>query len=207
MASTLPSWLILDWIEGIVSLKDDSITELVAALSSAERQARESAARELYRRGRELAESAIVKWRTEPEIGKLLSDHATVGIVVTPEHFFAIRKALGNPRLAQVPPDQDAEEFEWDAGDGAHLDILTTRELGGTGAIARFLAKMGEGIQQVEFLTPDVTRAAELIHTRLGIAAIYPSTRAGADGTRVNFFLTDVPNGKKILIELVEKTR
>lgn len=187
-----------------MNLESGSISRLVAELSLAEQHAREGAARELYRRGRELAESAIAKWRAEPEIAKLLSNDATVGIAVMPAHFSAVRMALGNPRLAQVPPDQDAMEFEWDAGDGAHLDILTTREPGGTGAIARFLAKMGEGIQQVEFLTSDVERATELIRARFGIAAIYPQTRAGADGTRVNFLLTSTPDGKRILIELVE---
>jgi hypothetical protein len=194
----------ISWVEGTVDIKSGSIIELVAALSAGERETRESAARELYRRGHELAESAIALWRKEPEITALLSKHATVGIAVMPEHFSAIRKALGHPRLAQVPPDQDAEEFEWDAGDGAHLDILTTRESGGRGAIAQFLGKMGEGIQQVEFVTSNVEAITELIRARLGIASIYLTTRAGADGTRVNFFLTSTPDGKKVLIELVE---
>ena len=187
-----------------MNIKGGSIIELVAALSAGEREKRESAARELYRRGRELAESAIAPWRKKPEIAALLSNHATVGIAVMPERFSAIRKALGDPRLARVPPDQDAEEFEWDAGDGAHLDILTTHESGGKGAIAQFLGKMGEGIQQVEFVTSDIEVVTELIRARLGITSIYPTTRAGADGTRVNFFLTSTPDGKKVLIELVE---
>ncbi len=33
---------------------------------------------------------------------------------------------------------------------------------------------------------------------------VYPETRAGADGTRVNFFLVPITKGKKVLIELVE---
>ncbi|MFZ0415385.1 MAG: hypothetical protein WBE20_10535 [Candidatus Acidiferrales bacterium] len=184
--------------------KPSSNADFVVALCSADRTTREGAARELYRRGHEMAESAIAKWRADPEISGIVSNRATVGIAVTPEHFSAIRSALGNPQLAQVPPEQDAQEFEWNAGRGAHLDILTTREPNGTGAIARFLGKMGEGIQQVEFFTSDVDRATELIRARAGVAPIYPATRPGADGTRVNFFLTSVPDGKKILIELVE---
>ncbi|MHB8410450.1 MAG: VOC family protein [Candidatus Acidiferrales bacterium] len=182
------------------------IAELVHGLASQDRGVRDSAARELYRRGRELAEEAIAAWRQDSEIAPLISEHATVGIAVTPENFAAIRSALGNPVLANVPPDQDAEEFEWGAGH-VHLDILTTRQPGGAGAIARFLAKFGEGIQQVEFLTPDVDRATEMLRSRLGVTPIYPATRAGADGTRVNFFLASATDGKKVLIEMVESAQ
>lgn len=181
-----------------------SVAELVRCLILPENDARTNAAKELYRRGLELAEEAIAAWRQDSEIGVLVSRHATVGIAVTPKRFAAMRSALGNPHLADVPPEQDAQEFEWNVGDGVQLDILTTREPDGAGAIGRFLAKFGEGIQQVEFLTPDVERATEMIRSRLGVAAIYPATRAGADGTRVNFFLVGAAGGKKVLIELVE---
>lgn len=184
-----------------------SVTELVRSLTSPEREPRNDAAKELYRRGQELAEDAIATWRRDSEIGALISKHAAVGIAVTPERFAAIRASLGNLDLADVPPEQDAQEFEWNVGEGVQLDILTTREPDGAGAIARFLAKFGEGIQQVEFLTPDIERATELIRSRLGVAAIYSATRAGADGTRVNFFLASIAGGKKVLIELVETSR
>lgn len=173
-------------------------------LASPEDGMRNSAAKEFYRRGRELAEGAISAWRQDSEIGALIFKNAVVGVAVTPERFAAIRAALGNPHLADVPQEQDAQEFEWNVGEGVQLDILTTREPDGAGAIARFLAKFGEGIQQVEFPTPDVDRATEMIHSRLGVAAIYPSARAGADGTRVNFFLLSAAGGRKALIELVE---
>lgn len=181
-----------------------SIAELVRCLTSTEDDTRSNAAKELYRRGRELAEEAIATWRRDSEIGALILNDATVGVAVTPERFAAVRSALGNPRLADVPPEQDAQEFEWSLGGGVQLDILTTRDPNSVGAIARFLAKFGEGIQQVEFPTPDVERATAMIRSRLGVAAIYPATRAGADGTRVNFFLASTAGGKKVLIELVE---
>ncbi|HVA17570.1 MAG TPA: hypothetical protein VMV59_07645 [Candidatus Dormibacteraeota bacterium] len=180
------------------------MAELVQSLASRDGKMRDRAARELYRRGRGLAEEVISVWRRDLEIGALISEKATVGIAVTPEHFAAIRSALGNPHLADVPPDQDAREFQWSLGESVHLDILTTREPNGAGAIARFLAKSGEGIQQVEFLTGDVGRATEMIRLRLGVAAIYPAPHAGADGTRVNFFLPSASSGRKVLIELVE---
>jgi len=37
------------------------------------------------------------------------------------------------------------------------------------------------------------------------VTAIYPETRAGADGTRVNFFLVTTHDNEKVLIELYEK--
>lgn len=181
-----------------------SIADLVRSLTSPKGELRNGAAKELYHRGHELAEEAIAAWRRDSEIGALISKHATVGIAVTPEHFATLRSALGNPHLADVPPEQDAQEFEWNVGKDVQMDILTTREMDGAGAIARFLAKFGEGIQQVEFPTPDVERATAMIRSRLGVAAIYPVARAGANGTRVNFFLASTASGKKVLIELVE---
>ena len=84
------------------------------------------------------------------------------------------------------------------------MDILTSRAPGGYGAIAKYLAKFGEGVQQVEFRCLDVDRATEILKEKFGIAPVYPETRAGADGTWVNFFLVAVPGGGKILIELYE---
>jgi hypothetical protein len=132
----------------------------------------------------------------------------TVGIAVTPENFDRIRAANGSPRLAEVPPDQDAKEFELHFAQGVRLDILTTREPGGTGAIARYLQKSGEGIQQAELLARNVDAAAEILRAGFGVQPIYPATRAGADGSRVNFFLVPLtgkgPEKGKVLIELVE---
>jgi hypothetical protein len=128
----------------------------------------------------------------------------TVGLAVQRETFAKIRAANGMPRLAEVPSDQDAEEFELHFVSGVSLDILTSRAPGGEGAIARYLGKFGEGVQQVEFRCSNVDRASEILKEKFGLAAVYPETRAGADGTRVNFFLVPVPDGGKILIELYE---
>ena len=183
------------------------MTDLIRDLASADETARKAAALEIYRRGQELGNEAIAGWLKVPELAALVRARATVGVAVRPEHFEAVRGAAGNPHLADVPPDQDAREFEW-VIDAAHLDILTARDQNGSGAIARFLAKFGEGIQQVEFETADVDRATEYLKSHLGVSAIYPATRPGADGTRVNFFLANA-GSKKVLVELVElpKTR
>jgi hypothetical protein len=181
--------------------------ELVVKLATADRATREASARELYRRGRALADTAISAWRQDGEIATIISNRATVGIATTPQHFAAIRAALGHPRLAEVPPDQDAEEFEWNLDEDAHLDILTTREPEGTGAIARYLAKFGEGVQQVEYVVSDVNRAISLLQSRLGVQPIYAKARPGADDTCVNFILASAPTGQKVLIELVENPK
>lgn len=184
----------------------EAIRELVAQLGGLDPAQREAAARELYRRGCELGDAAIAKWREDAQIAGLLSGPPTVGVAVSPQHFEAIRAAAGIAHLAQVPADQDAREFELVLGT-TWLDILTTRDPNASGAIARYLEKFGEGIQQVEYRARNVDRAAELLHARFGIEPVYPETRPGADGTRVNFFLAGTPEGRKVLIELVEAVR
>jgi hypothetical protein len=66
------------------------------------------------------------------------------------------------------------------------------------------LAKFGEGVQQVEFRCTNVDRATEILKNKFGVVPIYPATRNGADGTRVNFFLVASPGAGKVLIELYE---
>ncbi|HEX3371117.1 MAG TPA: TerC/Alx family metal homeostasis membrane protein [Candidatus Acidoferrales bacterium] len=135
----------------------------------------------------------------------------TVGIAVLPETFEKIRAANGSVELADAPADQDVLEFELEFGESGmphvHLDILTTSAPGGNGAIARFLAKFGEGIQQVEIDVTDVNRATEILRTLFNIPPIFPATRAGANGTRVNFFLVTTDDNQKLLVEFVEKPR
>ena len=177
--------------------------KLIGQLADPDPATREAAAASLYREGASLCASAAQEWMKDSEFRALArSGQCVVGIAVQPQTFEAIRAANASPRLAGVPPDQDAKEFELDIG-GGHFDILTTRELGGAGAIARYLQKFGEGIQQIEIDVSDVDRATEILRARFGIEPVYPATRPGADGTRVNFFLAPA-QGKKALIELVE---
>jgi tellurite resistance protein TerC len=135
----------------------------------------------------------------------------TVGLAVIPETFEKIRVANGTPPLADAPADQDVIEFELDFAIGGvkyvHLDVLTTKTPGGNGAIARFLEKFGEGIQQIEIDVTDVDRATEILGTRFKVEPIYPATRPGANGTRVNFFLVTAHNNQKVLVELVEQPK
>ena len=116
------------------------LSEAVVGLSSAEASARKAAAEEVYRLGRAVAGIAVASWWEDAELSALLlapNPVITVGVAVPREAFNRIRIANGTPRLAEVPPDQDAEEFELDFPEGISLDVLTTREPGGEGAIAR----------------------------------------------------------------------
>ena len=179
----------------------------ITNLSSAESSVRLAAAEEVYRLGRATGGSAVSAWWGESELSALLlgpNPVITVGLAVQRDTFGRIRVANETPRLAQVPPDQDAEEFELHFGKEVSLDILTTREPGGSGAIAKYLAKFGEGVQQVEYRCANVDRAAQVLKEKFRVSPVYPETRAGADGTRVNFFLMASPDGGKVLIELYE---
>jgi hypothetical protein len=175
----------------------------------------------LYLAGVSLCTPLLTRWVSDPEFRELTlpskpagatrthfgPSAIVVGIAVHPETFQKIRAANNSPRLAHVPADQDAQEFELHLDASIEFDILTTREPGGPGAISRFLQKFGEGIQQIEIYVRDVDRATEILRTRFAVAPLYPATRVGADGTRVNFFLATGPDAKKVLIELVEAAR
>lgn len=187
---------------------ENELSTAIGGLSSAEESVRQTAAEEVYKLGRAAAGIAISSWWADGELSKLLhgpEPKITVGLAVQRETFVRIRIANGTPRLAEVPSDQDAEEFLLPCRPEIPLDILTTREPGGSGAIAKYLAKFGEGVQQVELLCSSVDQATQILKERFKIAAIYPATRPGADGTRVNFFLVSSPDGGKVLIELYEE--
>ena len=181
---------------------------MIEGLCSEAADVRAGEAARIYLEGATRASAAVMKWREDEELAKLLMGNgreATVGVAVGRETFAKIRAMNGMPRLAEVPADQDAEEFELHFSGGTSLDILTSRAPGGDGAIARYLGKFGEGVQQVEFRCTDVNRATVILKEKFGVKAIYPETRAGADGTRVNFFLVPTADSGKVLIELYEK--
>ena len=114
--------------------------------------------------------------------------------------------AFGRVSLAPAPSDQDVVEFELDFAHGVRLDVLTTQDPHGNGAIANFLKRFGEGIQQIECDVRDVNRATQVLQSKFGLQPIYPETHAGANDTRVNFFLAPAADDRKVLIELVEVT-
>lgn len=190
--------------------RQDRSSPLIKHLAEADLSARERAAAELFADGRTRAESSLREWLRDPDLlACFRSDRSgfpgvTVGVAVQPATFAQIRSANGMPRLADVPPDFDAIEFELEFAEGIRLDVLTTRDPRGQGAIARFLEKFGENIQQVELDVRNLDRAAELLQSRFGLSPIYPAARFGAGHSRVNFFLVTAKDSGKLLIELVE---
>ena len=190
----------------------------IRQLADPDPRKRLDSAMRLYMEGGHLCTPLLKKWIADPEFRALVLPHSlnssgatdssrastVVGIAVEPQTFQKIREANNFPVLADVPPDQDAIEFELHFEDHLDLDILTTRERAGPGAIAKYLAKFGEGIQQIEIYVRDVDRATQILRSRFDLNPVYPKTRAGAGGTRINFFLASGPEGNKVLIELVE---
>ena len=184
-----------------------SLQTTLVNLSSDDPSIRMAAATEIYHLGRSLADHAVYPWWADKEFSALImapDPVVTIGVAVERELFTKIHEANGLPRLADVPPDQDAEEFELHLPGGTSVDVLTTKDPGGKGAIAKYLAKFGEGIQQVEFRCTNVDRATQILNERFGTKAIYPEARAGADGARINFFLVTAPDEGNVLIELYE---
>jgi hypothetical protein len=197
------------------------IARWIQDLSGSNERVKVESATRLYLAGVDLCTPLLSRWVADPEFRELrLSGKPAsqthdrsqppaivVGIAVQPETFQRIRAANNSPRLAEVPADQDAQEFELHLDASIEFDVLTTRAPGGPGTISRYLQRFGDGIQQIEIYVRDVDRATEILRTRFALAPLYPVTRAGADGTRVNFFLATAPDAKKVLIELVEAAR
>jgi methylmalonyl-CoA/ethylmalonyl-CoA epimerase len=189
----------------------------IQALSDANPEKRAAGAGSLFESGVQRIEIFLTALRNDAAFGPLLvskDSHSqplppgarvTVGIAVLRETFDRIRSANNDVPLADAPADQDVLEFELHFPGHVLLDILTTNAPGGGGAIDRFLEKFGEGIQQVEIDVKDVDRATKILRERFKLEPIYPATRPGANGTRVNFFLVNIPTGGKVLVELVEQ--
>jgi hypothetical protein len=186
---------------------NELLQRAIEGMSSPDAEARTVCATEIYKTGRALADHAAYPWWGDEELSALLNGNEpkmTIGLAVTPERFKEIHEASGLPRLSEVPPDQDALEFELHFAGGLSMDVLTSKDPAGSGAIAKFLQKFGEGIQQIEYLCKDVDRATQVLKSKFDVLPIYPETRPGADGTRVNFFLVAAPDAAKVLIELYE---
>ena len=154
------------------------IARLIQDLAGSEERQRVQAGMKLYLAGVNLVMPLLSQWVRDPEFceltlpdrladssiagaesgSKVSSAHAkyssstiVVGLAVHPETFEKIRAANNSPVLAEVPPDQDAREFELHFDDSIELDILTSKEAAAAGAIARFLQKLGKGYSRSRF--------------------------------------------------------
>lgn len=73
----------------------------------------------------------------------------------------------------------------------------------GETAITKFLEKKGEGIHHVCLEVPDVDAATAALQAQ-GATPVYPSSRAGSGGMRVNFL--SPKDTKGVLFELNSRT-
>src|SRR5437879_1388526 len=170
----------------------ENVADDISQLADADAKEREEAAYALFRLGCASAEPVLRKWFADPEFRALAAGGTallTVGLAVQPATFEVIRARFGQPQLAETPPDQDALEFELNFAHGVRLDVMTPRTPATEGPIVKFLARFGEGIQQVECDVREVSRATEILQQRFQIEPVYPQTRPGATQTLVNFFL------------------
>jgi len=194
--------------------RKQDIAGAISALASARREEREAAARAIFRVASRQAEDFARVWASDAEIASLIGGPRpafTAGVAVEAKLFEAIRSANGSPRLSDVPAERDVREFHlnFPLGDGsvARLEIVTAGDPAGDGAVARYLRKFGRNIQHVEIATSDVDRAVEVLRARFALQPIYAQAHAGADGSRINFFLVADPQGKKLLVELEEEAK
>jgi hypothetical protein len=190
--------------------RETAMDAAIRALASERREERDAAAATIFRTACDTAEALVRAWAQDAEFARLIGSPAhafTAGVAVEPEFFAAIRNANGAPRLADVPPEQDALEFHLNFGNDVRIEVLTTRDASGEGAVARYLRKFGRNVQHVEIATSDVGRAAEILKTRFALQPIYPAARPGAGHALINFFLVTNLDGKKILIELEQAAK
>jgi len=201
----------------------EPILDGIRGLTAADPAKRIRSTQTLFSHGLARAANWLTEWMDNPGFHDLVvqdsfvmpdgkndtTPRITIGVAVQPEAFEQIRRTNGSAPLADAPSDQDVVEFELefhrDAMPPLRLDILTTKAPRGGGAIARFLEKFGEGIQQIEIDVTDVDGATQILREKFNLEPIFPATRSGANGTRVNFFLVPAQDGKKVLVELVEQ--
>ena len=95
-------------------MPEASVSAWIALLANADSNERKQAAHELFRLGCAAAEPVLRNWFADSEFRALArsgSSLLTVGIAVEPARFEAIRQRFGQPRLAEVPADQDADRI------------------------------------------------------------------------------------------------
>ena len=203
----------------------NELSDAIHYLATDTPQARQDAARQIAAAGEALADAVQknpVIARNTLRISSAIAPkegHASVaaaGIAVMPQHFDSIRQAWGDPELSQVPVGVGVDEIELEVPmpDGSHriLDILRDTPDSKARTITKHLASFGESLQQIELWTSDIVRAAEEItqasqDKASGLRAIDKAPRPGAGGTIVFFVLVTTEEGKKVLLELIQRPK
>ena len=103
----------------------------------------------------------------------------------------------------EVNEEQGVREAMLAVGDsGSCIQLLAP--LSEDSPIGRFLARNGEGIQQVAYGVDDIDAASEQLRAR-GVRLLYDEPRRGTAGSRVNFIHPKDAGG--VLVELVESAQ
>jgi methylmalonyl-CoA/ethylmalonyl-CoA epimerase len=95
--------------------------------------------------------------------------------------------------------EQGIEEAMLGVADGSRIQLIAP--LNSESTIAKFLAKNGEGIQQLAFRVSSIELAMDAVISA-GMRLIYPEPRIGTAGSRINFVHPKDAGG--VLVELVE---
>ncbi|MBS2532482.1 methylmalonyl-CoA epimerase [Catenulispora sp. NF23] len=88
-----------------------------------------------------------------------------------------------------------------DTGDGGASYIQLLEPIREDSAIAKWMAKNGEGVHHIAFGTADVTATTTDIVGK-GIRSLYPEARRGSMGSSINFLHPKDAHG--VLVELVQ---
>lgn len=100
----------------------------------------------------------------------------------------------------EVNEEQGVREAMLDvAGSGSFLQLLAP--LRADSPIGKFLARNGEGIQQLAFRVHDIDEASERLRAA-GVRLLYDAPKLGTAGSRVNFIHPKDCGG--VLVELVQ---
>jgi len=99
----------------------------------------------------------------------------------------------------EINESQGIEEAMLDLADGTRLQLLAP--LNSDSTIAKFLARSGEGMQQLAFRVTDIDDAMAKVLSA-GMRLIYPESRIGTAGSKINFVHPKDVGG--VLVELVE---
>ena len=100
----------------------------------------------------------------------------------------------------EVNEEQGVREAMVDiAGSGSFLQLLAP--LREDSPIGRFLARSGEGMQQLAFRVGDIDAASDRLRAE-GVRLLYDAPKRGTAGSRVNFIHPKDCGG--VLVELVE---
>ena len=101
----------------------------------------------------------------------------------------------------EINQDQGVEEAMLRFSDGSQIQLLAA--LNPESAIGKFLAKRGEGVQQVALQVSNLELATQRL-TEAQIPTVYPTSKSGSNKSSINFIHPKYTGG--VLIELVENS-